>query len=210
MAKWEKGILDMLSGSIGNVVVSSWKGIPYIRSKPSGNTSNTPAQQRQRSKFGVVIKFVNQLKPVINRGFKYNTDRMTELNSATSYLMKHAFVFEDDVPVLDYPAVLVTRGGLPKPEDASAERDGKAIALQWTMRENTGTKRKDDYLLAVAYDAKNERAYCEVDTNVHRHHEQYAFTPDGAPAGQPLHVYLAFADAGGGDACDSMYLGEVG
>lgn len=209
MAKWKKGLLGKLSGSIGNVVVSSWKGIPYIRSKPSGNTSNTPAQQRQRSKFGVVIKFVNQLKPVINRGFKYNTDRMTELNSATSYLMKHAMKGDEDTPTLDYPAVLVARGSLPGPADASAERDGKAITLQWTMRENAGTKRKDDYLVAVAYDAKNERAYCEVATNVHRQDEQYTFTPDGAPDGQPLHIYLAFADAGGGDACDSMYLGEI-
>lgn len=209
MAKWDKGLLGKLSGSIGNVVVSSWKGIPYIRSKPSGNPSNTPAQQKQRSKFGIVIKFVNQLKPVINRGFKYNTDSMTELNSATSYLMKHAVITDDKNLRLDFARVLVARGDLGPPLEPRAEKRRREIKLQWKYKEQQPAADPDDYLLAVAYDAKNERAFCEVATEVRRQDEQYSFTPDGAPAGQSLHVYIAFASADEKDASDSVYLGLV-
>ena len=182
MAKWDHGLLDKLSGSIGNIVVSSWKGIPYIRSKPAGNSSNTPAQQKQRSKFGIVIKFVNQLKPVINRGFKYNTDRMTELNSATSYLMKHAMIMGENGPRLDFSSVLVARGDLGRPLASSAKKTGREITLQWKYEEQQPAARADDYLLAVAYDAVHEQAYCEVAQDVHRKDEQYLFTAGGAPA----------------------------
>lgn len=210
MAKWDKDLLSRLSGSIGDIVISSWKGIPYIRSKPSGNTSNTPAQQRQRSRFGIVIKFVNQLRPVINYGFKYNTDRMTELNSATSYLMKHAMITGENGPRMDFSSVLVARGDVGGPLAPSAEKTGSEITLQWKYEEQQPAADPDDFLLAVAYDAVHEQAYCEVATDVHRHHEHYSFTPDGVPARQPLHVYLAFAAPDKADASNSVYLGEVG
>ncbi|HLR32883.1 MAG TPA: DUF6266 family protein [Fodinibius sp.] len=99
-------LFGKLSGKIGNVVVSSWKGIPYIRSKPSRNTSNTPAQQNQQSKFKLVIDFVNSIKPVINVGFKWNTERRTEMNSATSFIMKRAVRGEHPNLQIHYPSVL--------------------------------------------------------------------------------------------------------
>lgn len=107
MAKSKDGFFGKLSGKIGNVVISSWKGIPYIKSKPAGNPSNTKAQQNQRSKFKLVIAYINDIKPVINAGFKWNTERMTEMNSATSYLMKNALKGEQSELEIDYPSVLV-------------------------------------------------------------------------------------------------------
>jgi len=84
MAKSKDGLFGKLSGKIGNVVMAHWRGIPYIRSRPYGNPSNTKAQQTQRSKFGMVVKFVGQILPVINAGFKWRTDEMPERNAAIS------------------------------------------------------------------------------------------------------------------------------
>ena len=50
MAVIKSGILGGLSGSIGNVTGSSWKGIPVLRTKPlSVANPNTPAQQAVRT-----------------------------------------------------------------------------------------------------------------------------------------------------------------
>lgn len=50
MAVLKSGILGGLSGSIGNVTGSSWKGVPVLRTKPlSVANPNTPAQQAVRT-----------------------------------------------------------------------------------------------------------------------------------------------------------------
>lgn len=69
MAKSKDGSFGKLSGKVRNLVFATWKGIPYVRSRPSCNPSNTEEQQTQRSKFGVTVKFVGRILPVINAGF---------------------------------------------------------------------------------------------------------------------------------------------
>ncbi len=52
MAKIKQGILGGFSGSVANVVGSSWKGIPVMKSKPlSVANPQTPKQMQQRRKF---------------------------------------------------------------------------------------------------------------------------------------------------------------
>jgi hypothetical protein len=111
MAKTTDGLLGEVSGKIGNIVITKWKGIRVIRSLPVQTKSDTPAQRKQRSKFGMVMHFVGHIRPVINAGFKYNTGRMTEMNSAASYLMKRAVSIAGGEPQLHFPSVLVARGG---------------------------------------------------------------------------------------------------
>ena len=139
MARSKEGFFGRLSGKVGPVVAATWKGIPYIRSRPARNTSNTPAQQRQRAMFGLAMRFVKKIRPVINAGFKWNTDRMTEMNSATSYIMKRTVKVTGEQPgdlELDYPSVLISRGELPPPQQASAEiEQGGALHVSWRYDE---------------------------------------------------------------------------
>lgn len=210
MAKSEDGFFGKLSGKIGNVVVSSWKGIPYIKSKPSGNTSNTKAQQNQRNKFKLVIDFVNAVKPVINAGFKWNTERMTEMNSATSYIMKNALKGKHPELEIDYSSVLVTRGDLPVPQDAAVSRKEEGrLRFSWTFDSELGIQRGNDYVLALAYHPNRERGVWIADGSVLRKEEQLELSlPDEWDATK-VEPYLAFAAADGSDASDSVYLGEM-
>jgi hypothetical protein len=63
MARLKKGIIDQLSGTIGPIVHATWRGIPYIRTKPT--TSNrkrkkksSNAQAATRIKFGLAVKLL--------------------------------------------------------------------------------------------------------------------------------------------------------
>ncbi len=58
MAKYIRGILGPVSGGVGTVVGSSWKGITYLKSKPvRSRTGSSLKQDVQRLKFKTVIEF---------------------------------------------------------------------------------------------------------------------------------------------------------
>lgn len=66
MAVIKAGILGGLSGSIGNVTGSSWKGIAVLRTKPlSVANPNTPAQQAVRTPWSLLTKLGSSITGVI-------------------------------------------------------------------------------------------------------------------------------------------------
>lgn len=66
MAVIKSGILGGLSGSIGNVTGSSWKGVPVLRTKPlSVANPNTPAQQAVRTPWSLLTKLGSSITGAI-------------------------------------------------------------------------------------------------------------------------------------------------
>lgn len=54
MAKIDEGILGPFSGKVGEVIGSSWHGIPYIKSRPAVfHDAKSPAQLAQRMRMQV-------------------------------------------------------------------------------------------------------------------------------------------------------------
>ncbi|MGM0546795.1 MAG: DUF6266 family protein [Bacteroidota bacterium] len=195
---------DGLFGKIGNVVIAHWKGKQYIRSRPSGNPSNTKAQQNQRSKFGMVVKFVGRILPVINAGFKWRTDEMTERNAAISYLMKNAVTGEKPDLSIIYPNVMVARGDLPPPKQATVERMANHLVFSWVYCRN----RPADRVLALAYSTDLEKGVWSIGAARRADESVDLELPDNW-AGKEVHAYLAFAALDGSDASDSVYVGRV-
>lgn len=209
MGKSGDGLLGKISGKLGNVVIAHWKGIPYIRSKPSGNPSNTKAQQNQRSKFGMVVKFVGHILPVINAGFKWNIDAMTERNAAISYLMKNAVKGEKPDLAIDYPRVQVARGGLPSPKEATVKcLETNNLVFEWQQKSDRQTLRAEDRVLALAYCPDVKAGVWSIEDKI-RSDEQLKLEIPSNMCDKELHTYLAFADAKGDDASDSVYLGRL-
>jgi hypothetical protein len=73
MAKIKQGILGGFSGSVANVVGSSWKGIAVMKAKPlSVANPKTAAQTSNRTQFSNVVAFASALltgiiKPLLDR-----------------------------------------------------------------------------------------------------------------------------------------------
>lgn len=66
MAVIKAGILGGLSGSIGNVTGSSWKGVAVLRTKPlSVANPNTPAQQAVRTPWASLTKLGSSITGAI-------------------------------------------------------------------------------------------------------------------------------------------------
>ena len=91
MGKIAQGILGGLSGKVGNVIGGSWKGIDYIRIKPSSVANpRTVGQVNQRTKFTATLEFLQAVKPFIKLGYKGLAVKKTEFNAAMSYVLNNA------------------------------------------------------------------------------------------------------------------------
>ncbi len=66
MARLPQGILGGISGKVGNVIGSSWKGIPIIKSRPlSVSNPKTSGQIAQRTKMSNVVAFAKLILAAI-------------------------------------------------------------------------------------------------------------------------------------------------
>lgn len=209
MAKSKDGPFGKLSGKVGNLVFATWRGIPYVRSRPSKPVSNTPAQQTQRGKFGTVVSFVGRILPVIHAGFKRNAD-LPERNAAISYLMKNAVRGEKPDIWIDYSAVLVARGNLPAPQEATAERTSdNNLLIQWNHNAELSDKRGDDRVLALAYFSEMEQGIWAINGEAARADGEIKLELPNTAVEKEMHVYLGFADVEENDASDSVYVGTA-
>ena len=111
MARMKKGITGGLSGSIGPVVASSWKGIDYLRAQSSKNKKKrSTAQLMQRAKFALAANFMSNLNDLLTISFQDFAVGMTARNHATSYTIHNAVYGEYPNLQLDYSEILIARG----------------------------------------------------------------------------------------------------
>ncbi len=83
MAIYKQGYLGAFSGKLGNVIGTFWKGISVMRVVPANVTNpNTLAQQAQRSRFKLLMSFLNTNIKFFKVGFAAKDVRMTEINAA--------------------------------------------------------------------------------------------------------------------------------
>ena len=111
MGKISQGILGGLSGKVGNVIGGSWKGIDYIRIKPSSVTNpRTPGQVNQRNKFSATIEFLQPNKDFLNVGYKAFAIKKTAFNSAMSNVLSNAITGIAPNFTVDYSLALLSKG----------------------------------------------------------------------------------------------------
>lgn len=86
MGKIGRGILGGVSGKVANVVGSRWKGIDYIRAKPlSVANPRTLLQVNQRTKFALVLRFLQPNLNFVKIGYKNYAVKKSQFNSAMCY-----------------------------------------------------------------------------------------------------------------------------
>lgn len=211
MATFKKGILGGFSGTIGNVVGGNWNGIDYMRSKPDKvNNPNTPAQQAQRGKFGLMMSFLKKIKPVINAGFVSGNKQRTPFNRASSYNLKNAVKGAVPDQEIDFPALQIARGTLIPAEEASASSENPAdVSFSWSDNSGMGSAAEDDEALLLLYNVDKERALYVAGDGPLRSEESFSMTTPTSYEGDTVEAFIAFVSADGTEASDSEYLGSI-
>jgi hypothetical protein len=210
MARLKGSILDQLSGSIGPVVGATWRGIPYLRTKPAINNrkkKSSDAQAATRIRFALAAKLLREMRPVVELGFRDEAVEKTGMNAAISYVMKHAITGEFPAFKIAFDHVLISRGKLPNVEQATvAAHAPEAIQFSWTNNEGMGKATGDDKVLLVAYSEEGNDVEFIIGANRHTGAEML---PMKGYSGLPVHTWISFISADNRDVANSLYLGKV-
>jgi hypothetical protein len=202
-----KGILGPFSGTVGTVIGGTWKGIPYIRSRPLP-TEREPSllQLEQRARFALILRFLQTMTPLLHVSFKSMAVKMSGFNSALSYNIKNAVtgIFPDYE--LDYSMVLVSRGDLPNALNPEAELGaGTSITYTWTDNSGMGKAAPTDNAILVVYCP--ERSQCIFDFGAERSTETDNIAI-AAFAGLEVQTWVGFISQNAKNVATSVYTGQ--
>jgi hypothetical protein len=136
MAKAKKGILGDISGSIGPVNGSFWKGIPYLRTKPKG--SNKPPTEKQLehlTRFGACSKFISSIRlKVINPIWEPLAEYM---NGFDLFMKTNINSFNEKGELIGFSDLKLSDGKLPLPDNISVtvvNAENRKILVTWDCR----------------------------------------------------------------------------
>ena len=210
MGKINQGILGGVSGKVGNVIGGNWKGIDYIRVKPS-NVANprTAGQVMQRTKFTVTLEFLQAIKPFVKAGYRNLANKKTEFNAAMSYILNNAITGVDPDYIVDYTLALLSRGGLSMPLNPSADASTSGeVTFTWGDNSAESNANATDKVMLLVYNpAKKESVSIVGDGNT-RVDGSYNVAIPTTYAGDTLELFIAFMSADGTQLSNSMYLGS--
>jgi len=156
MAKIKQGILGGFSGSVANVVGSSWKGIAVMKSKPlSVANPRTPAQVAQRLKFKSASQMADKVKAnIIKPLWDKNAQYMTGVNAWMSENVKH--FYGTGLPIVE--SLVFSKGNIAsQPIDNCNFADGgNSIDASWNSTFTPTNALPTDLVAGVAVDGDGQ------------------------------------------------------
>jgi len=209
MGKIAQGILGGLSGKVGNVIGGSWKGIDYIRIKPSSVANpRTEGQVNQRNRFTVTLEFLQAIKPFIKQGYKSLAIKKTEFNAAMSYILNNAVTGTAPNFNVDYNDALVSRGGLSGVLNGTTDLTNPGeVTFDWDDNSAEGNANTTDKAMLLVYNPSKKESISVVDGNVRTAETQTVVIPN-TYSGDTVELFAAFITADGRQVSNSTYLGS--
>lgn len=211
MGTIKQGILGGFSGKVGTVIGSSWKGISYMRGQAQHvKNPRSAGQVNQRTKFALVMGFLQPVVPYIRIGYKSQAAKQTEFNAAFSYTIKNAVTGSYPSYALDFTKIVVSKGGLTQVTGATASwnNNSNEVKIDWTDNSGVGNALATDKAMPFIYNkTKGETIYDTAGATRTTHTQSLTVPNDWE--GDKVEVYLGMVSADSKEVADSIYLGEV-
>ncbi len=220
MAKLKNGILGPLIGKLANLVGYERLGQPVVRMVPRPTKKKKPRSDGQKAvnlRFKIVKAFISRIGEFVNVGFRLDVAGTTKIpeNGAVSYNLKHAVVGEYPDLAIDYSKVLVCRGKLPGPVNATVELDGDLLKFKWDVDPAWSKKLKRDQVMMLAYVPATDHASYWLSgarraAGADELEAPRAFKARGVVVeNQFIETYIAFISDDRQSISDSVYVGRV-
>jgi hypothetical protein len=207
MARLNNSIYGPISGKLGPAIGATWKGQPYLRSRPRKRGKKRGVREKQnQTKFSQTHYWLQPLLDYVRIGFNGYSSTVQGFNAAKSFCLKHAFTGEPGQQKIDPSRVQLSYGDLPLPSNIKMKRSGDYfLEFNWDKKNNGGDNH--DQAMLVAYD-------CE--TGQHEMQLNGQFRLSGADRlelpnikKQNYHVYITFIAHDRGRQSNSFYLGKI-
>lgn len=198
----KQGILGGLSGKVGNVIGSAWKGIDVLRSMPvSVANPRTPSQQTQRNTFAQAVDFVKEiLVPVV----KPLWDRFAQQQSGYNAWIS-ANISEFDATGLANPDnMVIAEGNLPGEaiNNISIAAATPEVGVEWL---NTQGNADDEAYIVVLNETTGDIATKDAPAIRGNNEALTGDFPNGLNTNDVLHAWLAFRRADGRSVSNTSY-----
>jgi len=203
MGKLVNGINGPFVGKVGNTIGSSWRGIPYIKSRGHRTKPATEGEKINRFIFGMTQQWLYPLKEFLRIGFNNYTLTNQGVNAAKSFLYKNALIKDGFDSTIDPTSVKVSHGELPLPARMDVElTDENKLIFTW----DTECKRVNelDQVMLLAYDIEDG----EVSMETHGLFRKTGRDELNVSNLSNFVVYAAFLSADRNSQSDSVYLGS--
>lgn len=209
MGKISQGILGGLSGKVGNVIGGSWKGIDYIRIKPSSVANpRTEGQVNQRNKFTVTLEYLQPNKEFLKVGYKSFATKKTEFNAAMSYVLNNAVGGTAPNFTVDYSNALLSRGSLSGALNATTDlATAGQVSFAWDDNSLEGNANTTDKAMVLVYNPSKKESMYILDGAIRTAGSQTVIIP-GTYAGDTVELFIAFVSDDGTQVSNSLYLGS--
>jgi hypothetical protein len=210
MGKISQGILGGLSGKVGNIIGGNWKGIDYIRIKPSSVANpRTEGQVMQRNKFTLTLEFLQAVKPFVKAGYKNLANKKTEFNAAMSYILNNAITGIDPDFVVDYNLALLSRGGLSSPLNPTADASvAGEVTFTWSDNSTESNANATDRVMLLVYNPVKKESVSIVGNGATRVDGSLTIPMPDTYSGDTIELFIAFMSADGKQLSNSNYLGS--
>jgi len=210
MGKINQGILGGVSGQVGNVIGGTWKGIDYLRIKPSSVANpRTEGQMDQRSRFSTALQFLQPMLDFIKIGYKNYAIKMSAFNSAMSNILKNAVTGAYPDFSIDYANALISRGSLAGVLNGAANSSvAGAIDFTWDDNSIESNAQATDKAMILAYNESKDKAVFVTAGAARSAGNQTLTVPDDF-SGDSVECFIAFISADGLSVANSKYLGSV-
>jgi hypothetical protein len=202
--------LGVISGKIGQIAGAKWKGINYVRVIPGSVAQpNTDKQLAQRGKFAAAMHFLHPLTEFLKIGWKNFAVKMTAMNAAMSYTVKHAVLGTYPTFTIDYPNVLVSKGNMPGAlNQVAASIVAGTVHFTWDDNsDEVGAYATDTTLLVLSNPGKNQAVYFAG--LAERADGTQTVTVPNSFSGDLVHCYISFQSVDGFELSNSKYAGAV-
>lgn len=192
MARLNQGILGGISGKIGNVIGSSWKGIPVVKSRPlSVANPKTAGQIAQRSKMTNIVAFAEIILAAV---IKPLWDRFSQgMSGYNAFVQSNISLFAAFSPS---PAgsLIISKGKMTSvtPTVAPVAVDATSVLVSWSdVLPDSYSLATDDAFIVVV-DVANSKVYYSAADVARSVTLKEVDIDDAAEADNVYNVYLAF------------------
>ena len=206
----KQGVIGGFSGMVGNVIGASWKGIAYMRIRPTSVANpKTDAQLDQRMRFTVTLRFLQPLTQFLKTGFKNFAVKMSPFNNAMSYNVLNSILGTYPNYTINYATALVTRGNLaPALNQAAASTVAGTVLFTWTDNSDEANASALDKNLLVVYSPVKNQAVTFSELGTRADATQTVTVPHSF-SGDLVHCYIGFITVDGKLVSNSKYAGAI-
>lgn len=209
MARLPQGILGGVLGKVGNVVGSSWKGIPILKSRPlSVANPRTTKQVAQRNKMTNIVAFAQFILSSI---IKPLNDRFAQQASGYNDFVSrniHLFTGEMPSPAADLK-ISVGKMAAVNPSSIDATNGQKEVVVNYPASLTDAFASTTDTAYVVIYNATQKNFGVNVGLESRGDEAAHVNMSSPVATSDVLHAWIAFRREDGTVVSNTGYLTDT-